>query len=463
MTFESYLATLRGKQVAVIGIGVSNIPLIKLFLKKGIAVTACDKCEREAYDNQPLLLELEALGATLHMGAGYLDDLTQDVIFRSPGIRPDIPAFAQAEANGAVITSEMEVFFHVCPCKTIAVTGSDGKTTTTTIIAKLLEAAGYHVHLGGNIGRPLLPDIESIQPDDLAVLELSSFQLMTMDTSADIAVVTNLAPNHLDVHKGMEEYIAAKKNIFLYQNAQQKVVLNRDNDITYSFVPEANGQVTLFSRQNPLDEGVVLENGVICVKKDGNTRKVLPVADILLPGVHNIENYEAAIGAVDGLVPDETIRQFAITFGGVEHRIELVRELHGVKYYNDSIASSPSRTMAGLRSFSQKVILIAGGYDKHIPYDVLGPDLVAHVKAMVLTGATAPKIQAAAEQAPGYDAQALPIYTIDDFADAVHKAVELAQPGDVVILSPASASFDKFKNFMVRGDTFKDLIRALPD
>ena len=463
MTFESYLATLRGKQVAVIGIGVSNIPLIKLFLKKGIAVTACDKCEREAYDNQSLLLELEALGATLHMGAGYLDDLTQDVIFRSPGIRPDIPAFEQAKANGAVITSEMEVFFHVCPCKTIAVTGSDGKTTTTTIIAKLLEAAGYHVHLGGNIGRPLLPDIESIQPNDLAVLELSSFQLMTMDTSADIAVVTNLAPNHLDVHKGMEEYIAAKKNIFLYQNAQQKVVLNRDNDITHSFVPEAKGQVTLFSRQNPLDEGVVLEDGVICVKKDGNTRKVLPIADILLPGVHNIENYEAAIGAVDGLVPDETIRQFAATFGGVEHRIELVRELHGVKYYNDSIASSPSRTMAGLRSFQQKVILIAGGYDKHIPYDVLGPDLVAHVKAMVLTGATAPKIQAAAEQAPGYDPQALPIYTIDDFADAVHKAVELAQPGDIVILSPASASFDKFKNFMVRGDTFKDLIRALPD
>ena len=346
MTFESYLATLRGKQVAVIGIGVSNIPLIKLFLKKGIAVTACDKCEREAYDNQPLLLELEALGATLHMGAGYLDDLTQDVIFRSPGIRPDILAFAQAKARGAIITSEMEVFFHVCPCKTIAVTGSDGKTTTTTIIAKLLEAAGYHVHLGGNIGRPLLPDIESIQPDDLAVLELSSFQLMTMDTSADIAVVTNLAPNHLDIHKGMEEYIAAKKNIFLYQNAQQKVVLNRDNDITYSFVPEAKGQVTLFSRQPPLDEGIVLENGVICVKKDGNTRKVLPVADILLPGVHNIENYEAAIGAVDGLVPDETIRKFAATFGGVEHRIELVRELHGVKYYNDSIASSPSRTMA---------------------------------------------------------------------------------------------------------------------
>lgn len=463
MTFEEYLTTLRGKQVAVIGIGVSNIPLIKLLLRKGIAVTACDKCQREAYDDQPLLRELERMGAKLRMGSEYLDELTQDVIFRSPGIRPDIPAFEQAKAKGAIITSEMEVFFQVCPCKTIAVTGSDGKTTTTTIIAKLLEAAGYHVHLGGNIGRPLLPDIESIQPDDLAVLELSSFQLMTMDTSADIAVVTNLAPNHLDVHKGMEEYIAAKKNIFAHQNPQQKVILNRDNDITNSFVSEAKGQVVLFSRQNPMETGVVLEDGVICVKKDGTIRTVLPTADILLPGVHNIENYQAAIAAVDGLVPDETIRAFAASFGGVEHRIELVRERRGVKFYNDSIASSPSRTMAGLRSFQQKVILIAGGYDKHIPYDVLGPDLVAHVKAMVLTGATAPKIQAAAEQAEGFDPQALPIYTIDDFTEAVHQAAELAQPGDIVILSPASASFDKFKNFMVRGDTFKELVRALPD
>ena len=460
MTFESYLATLRGKQVAVIGIGVSNIPLIKLFLKKGIAVTACDKCRREAYDNQSLLLELEALGATLHMGADYLDNLTQDVIFRSPGIRPDIPAFAQAKANGAVITSEMEVFFHVCPCKTIAVTGSDGKTTTTTIIAKLLEAAGYHVHLGGNIGRPLLPDIESIQPDDLAVLELSSFQLMTMDTSADIAVVTNLAPNHLDIHKGMEEYIAAKKNIFLYQNAQQKVVLNRDNDITYSFVPEAKGQVPLFSRQNHLDEGVVLEDGVICVKKDGNTRKVLPVTDILLPGVHNIENYQAAIGAVDGLVPDEIIRKFAATFGGVEHRIELVRTWRGVRFYNDSIASSPSRTIAGLRSFKEKVILIAGGYDKHIPFDVLGPEVVEHVKLLILCGATADKIRAAVEQAPGYRPGHPEILDVTPFQRAVETARDRAVPGDVVTLSPACAAFDQFKNFMERGKTFKAIVNS---
>lgn len=461
MTFEEYIQSLQGKQVAVIGIGVSNIPLIKLFLRKGIAVTACDKNDRKAFGNEALLDELEKMGAVLKLGPDYLDGLNQDVIFRSPGIRPDIPAFEAARAAGSEITSEMEVFFHLCPCKTIGVTGSDGKTTTTTIIARLMEAAGYRVHLGGNIGRPLLPDIESIQPGDVAVLELSSFQLMTMDTSADIAVVTNLAPNHLDVHRGMEEYIAAKKNLFIHQNSSQKVVLNRDNALTLALTDQAKGQVTLFSRQNALEEGVVLENNIICVKKAGTTREVLPVEEILIPGVHNIENFQAAIAAVDGLVSDEVIRRFAASFGGVEHRIELVREVNGVKYYNDSIASSPSRTMAGLRSFRQKVILIAGGYDKHIPYDVLGPDLVAHVKALVLTGATAPKIRAAAVSAPGYDAAQLPIYETEGFAAAFHQAVEVAQPGDIVILSPASASFDQFKNFMVRGDTFKKLVMDL--
>jgi UDP-N-acetylmuramoylalanine--D-glutamate ligase len=404
---------------------------------------------------------LEELGATLKLGEGYLDGLNQDVIFRSPGIRPDIPAFEAAKAQGSQITSEMEVFFHVCPCKKIAVTGSDGKTTTTTIIAKVLEQAGYTVHLGGNIGRPLLPDTASMKPEDIAVLELSSFQLMTMDSSPDIAVITNMAPNHLDVHKGMEEYVSSKKNIFRYQTPDQRIVLNRDNALTYDCVSEVPSQVTLFSRQNPMDEGVVLENGVICVKKNGTTRQVLPVDDILIPGVHNVENYMAAIAALDGIVPDEVFRSFASTFGGVEHRIELVRVKDGVKYYNDSIASSPSRTIAGLRSFKQKVILIAGGYDKHIPYDVLGPDLVEHVSQLVLTGATADKIKAAAESAPGYTAEKLPIYMVDDFADAVHKAAGLAKAGDIVILSPASASFDHFKNFMVRGNTFKQLVNEL--
>ena len=459
MTIQDYLNSIRDKRVAVFGIGVSNIPLIRMLRAHGIDVTACDRNTREGLGQTAD--ELEALGTKLKLGEGYMEDLDADLIFRSPGIRPDVPAFEAAVARGAKVTSEMEVFFDVCPCKKIAVTGSDGKTTTTTIIAKLLERAGYTVHLGGNIGHPLLAETFDMKPEDIAVLELSSFQLLCMTSSPEIAVVTNVAPNHLDIHKGMEEYVSAKKNIFLHQHPEDKVVLNRDNELTRSFAAEAKGSVTLFSRQNPMDSGVVLENGVICVKQDGKSRPVLPVEDILLPGVHNIENYMAAIAAVNGLVSDEIIRAFAKTFGGVEHRIELVRELHGVRYYNDSIGSSPSRTIAGLRAFPQKVILIAGGYDKHIPYDVLGPELVAHVKTLVLTGATAPKIRAAAEGAEGYDPERLPIYEVDEFEEAVKKAQSLAQPGDVDILSPASASFDKFKNFMERGDTFKRIVRAL--
>ncbi len=460
MTFAQWLDSLKDKSVAIVGIGVSNTPLIRLLTDHGVAVTACDKASREQFQNDTLLREFEGRGVTLQMGEGYLDGLDQDYIFRSPGIRPDIPAFRQAEEQGSIITSEMEIFCQVCPCKMIAVTGSDGKTTTTTIIAKLLEAEGYTVHLGGNIGHPLLAETGSMKPEDVVVLELSSFQLMTMHSSPDIAVITNLSPNHLDMHKGMEEYVSSKENIYLWQQETGKLVLNHDNDITRSFAPKAKGAVTWFARQTEIDSGVTLEGESIVVKGD---RTVLPVSDILLPGVHNWENYMAAIAAVDGLVSDETIRAFAKTFGGVEHRIELVRELNGVKYYNDSIASSPTRTMAGLRSFQQKVILIAGGYDKHLDYTPLGPEIIEHVKALVLTGATAPKIRAAAEGAPGFDPEKLPIYDGLDFAGALNQACTIAQPGDIVILSPASASFDQFKNFMVRGNTFKELVGQLPE
>ena len=460
LDLQEYLAGLKGKRVAVIGIGVSNTPLLRLLAGAGVDVTACDKKDRSQFDPAHLA-ELEAKGVKLCLGPDYLDRLEGDVIFRTPGMRPDVPALERARSAGAEITSEMEVFFRVCPCKLIAVTGSDGKTTTTTIISELLKAAGYTTYVGGNIGRPLLSDADKMRPGDMAVLELSSFQLMTMTQSPSIAVITNLAPNHLDVHRSMEEYVDAKKNIFLHQGPGDRLVLNHDNDLTCALAPEAKGQVTFFARQTHIEKGVWLENGMIRLGDGEKVRDVLAAEDILLPGVHNVENYMAAIAAVDGLVPDEVVRQFARTFGGVEHRIELVRKKDGVSYYNDSIASSPSRTIAGLRSFKEKVILIAGGYDKHIPYDVLGADLVAHVKAMVLTGATSQKIRAAAEQAPGFDPAAMPIVEVEDFEEAVKTASRMAKPGDVVILSPASASFDKFKNFMVRGDTFKKIVQSL--
>ncbi|MEG2421070.1 MAG: UDP-N-acetylmuramoyl-L-alanine--D-glutamate ligase [Oscillospiraceae bacterium] len=455
LTITDYLASLQRKRVAVIGIGVSNTPLIQMLLRENIAVTACDK--RTYQQLGDVAENLESLGATLRLGPDYLEGLDQDVIFRTPGMRPDVPELLAAQERGSVITSEMEAFFQVCPCPIIAVTGSDGKTTTTSIISGMLKAAGYSPFVGGNIGKPLLADSANMVPDDIAVLELSSFQLMTMQESPHIAVVTNLAPNHLDIHKSLEEYYAAKKNIFTHQRADDRVILNQDNEVTRSFAGEAPGVVTLFSRREVRNPGICVRDGVICV----NGREVLPVSDILLPGDHNIENYMAAIGAVDGLVSDELIRTFAKTFAGVEHRIELVRTLNGVKYYNDSIASSPSRTTAGLRSFTQKVILIAGGYDKKIPFDDLGPVIADRVKALCLTGDTAAKIRAAVENAPNYQTGSPELFQFNEFREAVLAAHRMAQPGDIVILSPACASFDKFKNFMERGNAFKEIIHQL--
>lgn len=456
---REYFDSLRGKRIAVIGMGVSNTPLIRMLLRADLDVTVCDRAQRERVEEQAE--ELESLGARLRLGEAYLEGLDQDVIFRTPGLHPGHPALEAARARGAEVTSEMELFFRLCPCRLIGVTGSDGKTTTTTIIAELLKAAGKSVYVGGNIGRPLLPDVDGMEPGDIAVLELSSFQLMTMEQSPDIAVITNLAPNHLDVHKSMEEYIAAKKNIFTHQGPGGLLVLNADNGITSGFAPEARGRVTLFSRRTEPEKGVFVKDGAIWVRNDMHERPVLCLENILLPGEHNVENYMAAIAALDGLVPDQVVRDFAAKFAGVEHRIELVRTLRGVRYYNDSIASSPSRTIAGLRSFKEKVLLIAGGYDKHIPFDVLGPEVVEHVKALFLTGDTAPKIRAAVEASPGYRPDALPIQEYSSFDGAVLAACQAAQSGDVVILSPACASFDKFKNFMERGAAFKKIIYGL--
>ena len=449
--FDRYFQSLKGKRIVVLGLGVSNRPLVRLLLGYGCDVTGCDRTPREKLDAE--VLELEKQGCKLQAGEGYLDGLQADLVFRTPGMHPDIPALRQLRKQGAQVTSEMEVFFEVCPCQLIAVTGSDGKTTTTTLISEMLKAAGKTVWLGGNIGTPLLALCQQMKASDYAVVELSSFQLMDMTHSPQVAVVTNLAPNHLDVHKDMDEYVEAKKNIFKFQGAADRLILNADNGITNGFT--GNGITRKFSRQGEAD--VYLRDGVIY---RGETA-VLAAEEILLPGVHNIENYMAAIAAVEGLVEDDVIRTVARTFGGVEHRIELVRIKDGVRFYNDSIASSPSRTIAGLRSFSEQVILIAGGYDKHIPFDVLGPEVCKHVKRLYLTGATAQKIYDAVVNCPDYAEGKPEIYVIDDFTDTVHAAAAAAREGDVVLLSPACAAFDKFKNFMVRGKFFKKLVQEL--
>ena len=458
-TITEYLGELSGRSVTVIGMGISNVPLIKMLLRAGVKVTVRDKATREKVAD--LAQELESLGAKLILGPDYLENLSEELIFRTPGLSPNTPQLAQAVENGAALSSEMEVFFQTCPSHLIAVTGSDGKTTTTTIISEFLKEAGKTVYVGGNIGKPLLPDVPDMEPEDFAVLELSSFQLMTMEQSPNVAVITNLAPNHLDYHHTMEEYTNAKKNIFLHQSEDDRLILNYDNDVTRSMAAEAVCPVTWFSRKERLEEGVYLRDGAIWLTNAMGSREVLPLSDIQLPGVHNIENYMAAIAAVDGLVPDKCVRAVARRFKGVEHRIELVRELDGVKYYNDSIGTSPSRTTACLESFPQKIILIAGGYDKGVPFTQLGVEIVGHVKALFLTGNTAGAIRQAVQQAPGYAESGMILAETEDLAAAVAAAHKAAKPGDVVVLSPACAAFDHFKNFMERGQVFKKLVQEL--
>ena len=457
MNYEEYFDALRGKRAAVIGIGVSNRPLIEILLSHGVFVTACDRKDRKALGE--FADQLEDEGCRLQLGEEYLEGLDQDVIFRTPGMRPDLPQLQKAMDAGSRLTSEMEAFFEVCPCPIIAVTGSDGKTTTSSIIAEILRKAGKTVYLGGNIGHPLLAEAKDMKADDLVVLELSSFQLLTMKKSPHIAVMTNLAPNHLDVHKDFAEYISAKENNFTHQSAEDIEVFNYDNSITREQSSRARGAVRMFSRREELEEGVFLRGGAIIWRKNGAEREVMRVSDIRLPGAHNIENYMAAIAAVDGLVGDDAIRTVAREFNGVEHRIELVRTLHGVRYYNDSIATSPDRTIAGLNSFDQKVILIAGGKNKGIPYDTLGPVINDHVKLLLLCGDTADVIRASTEQADNYDG--LPIQDATDLYQALSIAKAHAVDGDIVLLSPASTAFDRYANFMERGKVFKEIVNQL--
>lgn len=452
---DEFKYNVAGKNITVIGIGISNLPLIKYLVSLGANVTACDR--RSAEDLGENYTELENLGVKFNLGDGYLNNLSGDMIFKTPGMRYDVPELLKAKKNGSIVTSEMEVFFDVCLSHIIAVTGSDGKTTTTTLIHKMMTDAGYKTWLGGNIGNPLLTDTEKMKENDWVILELSSFQLHTMRKSPEIAVITNISPNHLDMHKDYKEYIDAKKNIMLYQNEGDTLIVNADNQVTADIGKSANGAVKYFSRNGMAD--VYLDRNII---KRGIV-EILNIKDIKIPGMHNVENYMAAIAAVSGLVSKEVIVNVAKTFGGVEHRIELVRTLDGVKYYNSSIDSSPNRTINTLRVFPNKVIMIAGGKDKGIPYDEIGPALAEHVKVLILIGATSDKIQEAldAEINKTGNGKDIEVIRATSYENAVNTARSKAHDGDVVLLSPASTSFDMFRNFEERGNLFKKIVNEL--
>lgn len=454
--FSEFKKFIFDKKVGVVGIGVSNIPLINFLLELNARVTAFDKKNKDELGD--IAIDFEKKGVKLELGEKYLDNLTSfDVIFKTPSMRIDSQALVKAKREGAYITSEMEEFVKYTKGKVYGITGSDGKTTTTTITSKLLEAEGYKTWVGGNIGNPLFSQIESISDEDRVVLELSSFQLMTMKEEIDVAICTNLAPNHLDMHKDMQEYIDAKKNIFLYQQENDILVVNRENEITYNFEKEAKGSVREFSSVREIKNGAYYKDGVLYVEE----KPVCKKDNIVIKGMHNVENYLAAFIATKDDVSIETMRNVAESFTGVEHRCEFVREVDGVKYYNDSIASSPTRTLAGLKAFNEKVILIAGGYDKHIPFEPLAYDGYPYIKELILMGATKDKIKAVFDKLEHERGIKVKIKIASSLEDAIKIGRDIASTGDIITLSPACASFDMYPNFAVRGNTFKEIVNKL--
>ena len=454
---------IKGKKVAFIGAGVSHKTLIKEFVELGAHVTLCDQ-KKSVEDFGDYAATIKELGIGLSLGENYLDGFKgQDIIMRTPGFVGYFEKPLQdAMAAGTMVTSEVELFFDFCPCEIVAVTGSDGKTTTTTLISKFYEAAGRKVHLGGNIGAALLPMLPEVAPEDVAVVELSSFQLISMRRSPDTALITNVAPNHLDMHKDMQEYVDAKKNLYRHQDAFSRTVLNWDNDITRSMAEEVRGDLYWFSRRETVSRGTYLDtDGVLHHIDETGDVALFPMQEIRIPGMHNVENFLGVIAALWGEVSPELFCTVAREFAGVEHRIEFVRELDGVKWYNDSIASNPTRTIAGLYSFNQKLCIIAGGYDKKIPFQPLADPVAERVKLLILTGPTADKIEAAVKASPKYDPAQCRILRAKDLPEAVALARQETVPGDIVSLSPACASFDAYPNFEVRGQHFKELVRAL--
>ncbi len=448
--FKNYI---RDKKTAVVGIGISNRPLIKYLVKLGAEVWAFDKKNRVEIGD--IAEELESLGVKLVVGEKYLEFLHgYEVIFKTPSMRIDSPAFLKAKEENTYITSEMEEFVKYCPAKIIGVTGSDGKTTTTTIIYNILKEAGYKTWVGGNIGAPLFSKIEEIDKDDRVVIELSSFQLMTMNVSPEIAILTNISPNHLDMHKDMNEYINAKKNVFKFQDKTNTTIINRDNSLTNALLDEPIGKVMSFSTKQKIENGAYYEDGNLYILD----KFVCSKEDIVLKGMHNVENYLAAFCATVQDVNINSMKKVATTFAGVEHRSEFIREINGVKYYNDSIASSPTRTLASIKAFEKPVILIAGGYDKNIPFEPLAEEGYTMIKKIILLGFTKDKIGEAFNKVIKDKNIKLPIFKVSNLEEAVEIAKHEAVSGDIVTLSPACASFDMFPNFEVRGNKFKEII-----
>ena len=458
---EEFNNFLNNRKVAVIGLGVSNLPLIDYLHNKKAKVTVFDQRTIDEIPKETMD-KITEYSFEFSLGQFYLEKLKGfELIFRSPSCLPTVPELLEAENNGAIVTTEVELVLKMTPSKVIGITGSDGKTTTTTLIYEILKHAGYNCFLGGNIGMPLFTQIEKMRPEDIVILELSSFQLMGMEISPDISVITNISPNHLNIHKDYEEYIEAKKNIFKYQNKDGILIINHENEITKPLNQEANGKVIYFSSKTKLEDGFIVDGDIIKESEAGIRKHILNVKDIKLRGIHNFENICTALAATKTLVDTDVAAEAIKEFQGVEHRLELIREIDGVKWYNDSVSSSPTRTIAGLNSYSEEIVLIAGGYDKNLDYTPIAKPIVEKVKTLILLGQTSGKIYEAVKKELEKQNKNLNIYMCDSLEETINKAKKYAKPGQIVLFSPASASFDMFKNFADRGEKFKNLVNKI--
>ena len=456
--FNDYI---RFRKIAIIGLGVSNLPLMEYLYEKKANVTVFDERTIDSI-SKDIMDKITTYGFSFYFGEDALKNLKGfNVIFRSPSCLPTRKELINESNNGAIVTTEVELLMKMCPCKIVGVTGSDGKTTTTSLINTILKKAGYNTFLGGNIGTPLFTKLPDMKPEDILVLELSSFQLMGMEISPDIAVITNITPNHLNIHKDYEEYIEAKKNIFKYQNEKGILILNYDNEITRNCEKEANGKVIFFSSKNKLDDGYIVDEDVIKECEDKIRKHILNVEDVILRGNHNYQNIATAIAATSSLVDIDTTIEAIKEFKPVEHRIEFIRELNGVKWYNDSASSSPSRTLSGINAFKEDIILIAGGYDKNLDYTPLAKPIIEKVKSLILIGQTSGKIFEAVKLELEKENKELDIHMCESLEETINIAKKVARPGQVVLFSPASASFDMFKNFADRGNQFKELVKKV--
>ena len=456
--FNNYVT---GKNIAIIGLGVSNIPLLEYFYNLDCKISVFDNREKEEI-SQEVLEQIEKYSVEYYGGKNNLENLKgYNIIFRSPSVMPYRKELKEEEERGAIITSEIEMVLKLTPSKVIGITGTEGKTTTTSIIYEIIKKAGYNCYLGGNIGKPIFTKVKDMKPEDVIILEMSSFQLTSMNVSPEISVVTNIFPDHLNIHSSYEEYREEKKNIFKHQSENGLVVLNYDNEFTREFAKQANGKIIFFSSKEKLQDGYIYDNsdGIIKYCEDGVRRHIIKKDEIKLRGIHNYENICAALAATSPLVDIDTQIEAVKNFIGVEHRLEFVRELNGVKWYNDSIGTSPASTIAGLNAFDEEIILLAGGSDKGLDYKEVGEAIANKVKTLILTGPTSAKIEEACKNAN--NGENVEICYAKNLENAVNIAKQKSKPGQIVLLSPASASFDAFKNFEDRGNKFKQYVNNL--